>query len=178
MRRLQVWQTVLVLPVFRVSPGWSWPEWFRGVGVGEEFGGQLCSSQRGSYAGYFFFFFKDFRRTELNAYTLDDITAFCLLVFIGGSQFQSSAPVNIPGSFSTSAPFSSPSPSPPIRPHTSPFFSSHLSQPGQSESTFLGPSHSSLGLWTFMQDILDEVKCVLLGQHFIFFFFRTQWNEH
>lgn len=96
-------------------------------------------------------------------YTHDDITAFCFLVFIGGSQFQSSAPVNIPGSFSTSAPFSSPSPSPPIRPHTSPFFSSHLSQPGQSESTFLGPSHSSLGLWTFMQDILDEVKRVLLG---------------
>lgn len=96
-------------------------------------------------------------------YTHDDITAFCLLVFIGGSQFQSSAPVNIPGSFSTSAPFSSPSPSPPIRPHTSPFFSSHLSQPGQSESTFLGPSHSSLGLWTFMQDILDGVKRVLLG---------------
>ncbi|CAG02571.1 unnamed protein product, partial [Tetraodon nigroviridis] len=65
---------------------------------------------------------------------------------VGGSQFQSSAPVNIPGSFSTSAPFSSPSPSPPIRPHTSPFFSSHLSQPSQSENTFLGPSHSSLGL--------------------------------
>uniref|UniRef100_A0A8C3GAP6 Unk zinc finger n=1 Tax=Cyclopterus lumpus TaxID=8103 RepID=A0A8C3GAP6_CYCLU len=67
-------------------------------------------------------------------------------VMSGGSQFQSSAPVNIPGSFSSSAPFCSPSPSPPIRPHTSPFFSSHLSQPGQSESTFLGPSHSSLGL--------------------------------
>lgn len=96
-------------------------------------------------------------------YTHDEITAYCLLVFIGGSQFQSSAPVNIPGSFSTSAPFSSPSPSPPIRPHTSPFFSSHLSQPGQSESTFLGPSHSSLGLWTFMRDIFDRVKRVLLG---------------
>ncbi|XP_037610564.1 RING finger protein unkempt homolog [Sebastes umbrosus] len=67
-------------------------------------------------------------------------------VMLGGSQFQSSAPVNIPGSFSSSAPFSSPSPSPPIRPHTSPFFTSHLSQPSQSESTFLGPSHSSLGL--------------------------------
>uniref|UniRef100_A0A673CNK8 Unk zinc finger n=1 Tax=Sphaeramia orbicularis TaxID=375764 RepID=A0A673CNK8_9TELE len=67
-------------------------------------------------------------------------------VMLGGSQLQSSAPVNIPGSFSSSAPFSSPSPSPPIRPHASPFFSSHLPQPGQSESTFLGPSHSSLGL--------------------------------
>uniref|UniRef100_A0A3P8WXR2 Unk zinc finger n=1 Tax=Cynoglossus semilaevis TaxID=244447 RepID=A0A3P8WXR2_CYNSE len=69
-----------------------------------------------------------------------------LFVIAGGSQFQSSAPVNIPGSFSSSAPFSSPSPSPPIRPHTSPFFSAHLSQPGQSEGSFLGPSHSSLGL--------------------------------
>ncbi|XP_026207042.1 RING finger protein unkempt homolog isoform X2 [Anabas testudineus] len=68
-------------------------------------------------------------------------------VMLGGSQLQSSAPVNIPGSFSSSAPFSSPSPSPPIRPHASPFFSTHLSQPGQSESSsFLGPSHSSLGL--------------------------------
>uniref|UniRef100_A0A3Q1F5J6 Unk zinc finger n=1 Tax=Acanthochromis polyacanthus TaxID=80966 RepID=A0A3Q1F5J6_9TELE len=67
-------------------------------------------------------------------------------VMLGGSQLQSSAPVNIPGSFSSSAPFSSPSPSPPVRPHASPFFSTHLSQPGQSESTFLGPSHSSLGL--------------------------------
>ncbi|XP_029384117.1 RING finger protein unkempt homolog [Echeneis naucrates] len=66
-------------------------------------------------------------------------------VMLGGSQLQSSAPVNIPGSFSSSAPFSSPSPSPPIRPHASPFFS-HLSQPGQSDSSFLGPSHSSLGL--------------------------------
>ncbi|XP_033936018.1 RING finger protein unkempt homolog [Pseudochaenichthys georgianus] len=65
---------------------------------------------------------------------------------LGGSQFQSSAPVNIPGSFSSSAPFSSPSPSPPIRTHSSPFFSTPLSQPSQSESTFLGPSHSSLGL--------------------------------
>uniref|UniRef100_A0A3Q0T060 Unk zinc finger n=1 Tax=Amphilophus citrinellus TaxID=61819 RepID=A0A3Q0T060_AMPCI len=67
-------------------------------------------------------------------------------VMLGGSQLQSSAPVNIPGSFSSSAAFSSPSPSPPVRPHASPFFSTHLSQPGQSESTFLGPSHSSLGL--------------------------------
>uniref|UniRef100_A0A3Q3GMR3 Unk zinc finger n=1 Tax=Labrus bergylta TaxID=56723 RepID=A0A3Q3GMR3_9LABR len=67
-------------------------------------------------------------------------------VVLGGSQFQSSAPVNIPGSFSSSAPFSSPSPSPPIRPQPSPFFSTHLPQPGQSENTFLGPSHSSLGL--------------------------------
>ncbi|KAI9529409.1 hypothetical protein NQZ68_011117 [Dissostichus eleginoides] len=65
---------------------------------------------------------------------------------LGGSQFQSSAPVNIPGSFSSSAPFSSHSPSPPIRTHSSPFFSTPLSQPSQSESTFLGPSHSSLGL--------------------------------
>uniref|UniRef100_A0A667Z942 Unk zinc finger n=1 Tax=Myripristis murdjan TaxID=586833 RepID=A0A667Z942_9TELE len=67
-------------------------------------------------------------------------------VMLGGNQLQSSAPVNIPGSLSSSAPFSSPSPSPPIRPHASPFFSTHLSQPGQSESSFLGPSHSSLGL--------------------------------
>ncbi|XP_013885057.1 RING finger protein unkempt homolog [Austrofundulus limnaeus] len=66
-------------------------------------------------------------------------------VMLGGSQLQSSAPVNIPGSFSSSAPFSSPSPSPPVRPQASPFFSTHLSQP-QSESPFLGPSHSSLGL--------------------------------
>lgn len=67
-------------------------------------------------------------------------------VMLGGSQIQSSAPVNIPGSFSSSAPFRSPSPSPPIRPHASSFLSSHLSNPGQSESPFLGPSHSSLGL--------------------------------
>ncbi|XP_041733675.1 RING finger protein unkempt homolog [Coregonus clupeaformis] len=65
---------------------------------------------------------------------------------LGGNQLQSSAPVNIPGSLCSSAPFSSPSPSPPIRAHQSPFFSSHLSQPSQSESSFLGPSHSSLGL--------------------------------
>uniref|UniRef100_A0A673XR74 Unk zinc finger n=1 Tax=Salmo trutta TaxID=8032 RepID=A0A673XR74_SALTR len=65
---------------------------------------------------------------------------------LGGNQLKSSAPVNIPGSLCSSAPFSSPSPSPPIRAHQSPFFSAHLSQPGQSESSFLGPSHSSLGL--------------------------------
>ncbi|XP_070962413.1 RING finger protein unkempt homolog isoform X3 [Oncorhynchus clarkii lewisi] len=65
---------------------------------------------------------------------------------LGGNQLQSSAPVNIPGSLCSSAPFSSPLPSPPIRVHQSPFFSAHLSQPGQSESSFLGPSHSSLGL--------------------------------
>ncbi|XP_048869247.1 RING finger protein unkempt homolog isoform X2 [Brienomyrus brachyistius] len=64
----------------------------------------------------------------------------------GGSQLQSSAPVNIPGSFSSSAPFRSPSPSPPVRALTSPFLSAHLPQPGQSEGSFLGPSHSSLGL--------------------------------
>ncbi|XP_061665759.1 RING finger protein unkempt homolog isoform X2 [Syngnathoides biaculeatus] len=67
-------------------------------------------------------------------------------VRLGGSRLQSSAPVNIPGSFSSSAPFSSPSPSPPIRPRTSPFFSTQLSQVGQHESPFLGRSHSSLGL--------------------------------
>uniref|UniRef100_A0A3Q2GGV8 Unk zinc finger n=1 Tax=Cyprinodon variegatus TaxID=28743 RepID=A0A3Q2GGV8_CYPVA len=67
-------------------------------------------------------------------------------VMLGGSQIQSSAPVNIPGSFSSSAPFSSPSPSPPVRPQASPFFSPHPSQPSLSESPFLGPSHSSLGL--------------------------------
>ncbi|XP_038830824.1 RING finger protein unkempt homolog [Salvelinus namaycush] len=65
---------------------------------------------------------------------------------LGGNQLQSSAPVNIPGTLCSSAPFSSPSPSPPIRTHQSPFFSSHLSQPSKSESSFLGPSHSSLGL--------------------------------
>ncbi|XP_057682268.1 RING finger protein unkempt homolog isoform X2 [Corythoichthys intestinalis] len=67
-------------------------------------------------------------------------------VRLGETRLQSSAPVNIPGSFSTSAPFSSPSPSPPIRPRTSSLFSTHLPQPGQQESPFLGPSHSSLGL--------------------------------
>ncbi|XP_028988996.1 RING finger protein unkempt homolog isoform X1 [Betta splendens] len=68
-------------------------------------------------------------------------------IMLGGSQIQSSAPVNIPGSFSSSAPFSSPSPSPPIRPQASPFFSAHRSQPSQSDSNpFLGPSHGSLGL--------------------------------
>ncbi|KAM6951473.1 RING finger protein unkempt homolog [Aplochiton taeniatus] len=67
-------------------------------------------------------------------------------LMLGGNQLQSSAPVNIPGSLSNSAPFSSPSPSPPIRAHASPFFSTHLSQPCQSESSFLGPGHSSLGL--------------------------------
>ncbi|KAL0984054.1 hypothetical protein UPYG_G00136490 [Umbra pygmaea] len=65
---------------------------------------------------------------------------------LGGNQLQSSAPVNIPGSLCSSAPFSSPSPSPPIRAHQSPFFSSHLTTHGQSESSFLGTSHSSLGL--------------------------------
>uniref|UniRef100_A0A674ERF4 Unk zinc finger n=1 Tax=Salmo trutta TaxID=8032 RepID=A0A674ERF4_SALTR len=44
---------------------------------------------------------------------------------LGGNQLQSSAPVNIPGTLCSSAPFSSPS---------------------KSESSFLGPSHSSLGL--------------------------------
>ncbi|CAB1338176.1 unnamed protein product [Coregonus sp. 'balchen'] len=53
---------------------------------------------------------------------------------------------SVVGSLCSSAPFSSPSPSPPIRAHQSPFFSSHLSQPSKSESSFLGPSHSSLGL--------------------------------
>ncbi|XP_056433598.1 RING finger protein unkempt homolog [Gadus chalcogrammus] len=67
-------------------------------------------------------------------------------VMLGGSHLQSSAPVNIPGSLSSSAPFSSPSPSPPVRTHTSPFFSSHLSQLGQSESGYMGQSHGSLGL--------------------------------
>lgn len=86
--------------------------------------------------------------------------------FKGGSQFQSSAPVNIPGSFSSSAPFSSPSPSPPIRQHTSPFFSSHLSQPSQSESTFLGPSHSSLGLLDYIY--LIESMCALFSDIAIF----------
>lgn len=78
--------------------------------------------------------------------THTEISLMDICLSLGGSQFQSSAPVNIPGSFSSSAPFTSPSPSPPVRPHASPFFSTHLPQPGQSESTFLGPSHSSLGL--------------------------------
>uniref|UniRef100_A0A4W5PU50 Unk zinc finger n=1 Tax=Hucho hucho TaxID=62062 RepID=A0A4W5PU50_9TELE len=63
---------------------------------------------------------------------------------LGGNQLQSSAPVNIPGSLCSAAPFTLPSP--PIRAHQSPFFSAHLSQTGQSESSFLGPSQSSLGL--------------------------------
>ncbi|XP_077358557.1 RING finger protein unkempt homolog isoform X1 [Festucalex cinctus] len=67
-------------------------------------------------------------------------------VRLGGNRLQSSAPVNIPGSFSTPAPFSSPSPSPPIRPRASPFFSTQLSQPGQQENPFLSTSHGSLGL--------------------------------
>ncbi|KAL2101845.1 hypothetical protein ACEWY4_003606 [Coilia grayii] len=66
-------------------------------------------------------------------------------LIMGGSQLQSSAPVNIPGSFSGSTPFISPSPSPPVRAHHSPFLT-HLPHSSQSESTFLGPSHSSLGL--------------------------------
>ncbi|XP_030631114.1 RING finger protein unkempt homolog [Chanos chanos] len=65
-------------------------------------------------------------------------------LMLGGSQLQSSAPVNIPGSLSSSSPFRSPSPSPPIRAH--PFLSTQLSQPSQSESSFLGHSHGSLGL--------------------------------
>ncbi|KAL7856689.1 hypothetical protein SRHO_G00155880 [Serrasalmus rhombeus] len=67
-------------------------------------------------------------------------------LMIGGSQLRSSAPVNIPGSLSSPSTFRSPSPSPPIRAHTSPFLSAQLSQPSQSESSFLGASHSSLGL--------------------------------
>lgn len=150
----------------RVSPRWSRPEWFRRVGIGEELGEQLCSAQCGSYAGYFkqwkkiaqqkYIQFKYEQKSHrLAVLCICSWTSqfFCLFAFPGGSQFQSSAPVNIPGSFSSSAPFSSPSPSPPIRPHASPFFSTHISQPGQSESTFLGPSHSSLGLWNLIQDI-------------------------
>lgn len=64
----------------------------------------------------------------------------------GGSLLQSSAPVNIPGSLSSSASFHSASPSPPVS------LSSHfLQQPqghlSQSENTFLGTSasHGSLG---------------------------------
>ncbi|XP_066560991.1 RING finger protein unkempt homolog isoform X2 [Amia ocellicauda] len=67
-------------------------------------------------------------------------------IMIGGSLLQSSAPVNIPGSLSSSASFHSTSPSPPIGALSSHFLSSHLQQPSQSESTFLGNSHSSLGL--------------------------------
>lgn len=67
-------------------------------------------------------------------------------LMLGGSQLQSSAPVNIPGSLSSSSPFRSPSPSPPIRAHHSPFLSAQRSQPSQSESSFLGTSHGSLGL--------------------------------
>ncbi|XP_051959554.1 RING finger protein unkempt homolog isoform X1 [Xyrauchen texanus] len=65
---------------------------------------------------------------------------------LGSSQLQSSAPVNIPGSLSSPSPFRSHSPSPPIRAHRSPFLSTQLSQPSQSESSFLGSSHGSLGL--------------------------------
>ncbi|KAJ8334075.1 hypothetical protein SKAU_G00397140 [Synaphobranchus kaupii] len=79
--------------------------------------------------------------------SLDSSTAVPRVgVMLGGSQLQSSAPVNIPGSFSSSGPFRSPSPSPPIRALPSPFLSAHLPQPSQSEGSFLGPSHSSLGL--------------------------------
>lgn len=92
----------------------------------------------------------------------------CVFGFAGGSQFQSSAPVNIPGSFSSSAPFSSPSPSPPIRPHASPFFSAHLSQPGQSDSPFLGPSHSSLGLWNHANAFCSEGCCEVRRGSLIF----------
>uniref|UniRef100_A0A8C1FED1 Unk zinc finger n=1 Tax=Cyprinus carpio carpio TaxID=630221 RepID=A0A8C1FED1_CYPCA len=67
-------------------------------------------------------------------------------LMLGGSQLQSSAPVNIPGSLSSPSPFRSPSPSPPIRAHHSPFLSAQLPQPSQSESSFLGTSHGSLGL--------------------------------
>ncbi|TRY60315.1 hypothetical protein DNTS_013650 [Danionella cerebrum] len=67
-------------------------------------------------------------------------------LMLGGSQLQSSAPVNIPGSLSSPSPFRSPSPSPPIRAHHPPFLSAQLPQPSQSESSFLGTSHSSLGL--------------------------------
>ncbi|KAM9461932.1 RING finger protein unkempt homolog isoform 1-T1 [Clarias gariepinus] len=67
-------------------------------------------------------------------------------LMLGGSQLQSSAPVNIPGSLSSPSPFRSASPSPPIRAHASPFLSAQLPPPTQSESSFLGPSHSSLGL--------------------------------
>ncbi|XP_049320268.1 RING finger protein unkempt homolog [Astyanax mexicanus] len=67
-------------------------------------------------------------------------------LMLGGSPHQSSAPVNIPGSLSSPSPFRSPSPSPPIRAHASPFLSTQLSQHSQSESSFLGASHSSLGL--------------------------------
>lgn len=74
---------------------------------------------------------------------------FLLSFSTGGSQLQSSAPVNIPGSLSSPSPFRSPSPSPPIRAHHSPFLSAQLPQPSQSESSFLGTSHGSLGLCYF-----------------------------
>ncbi|XP_026879047.2 RING finger protein unkempt homolog [Electrophorus electricus] len=67
-------------------------------------------------------------------------------LMLGGNQLQSSAPVNIPGSLSSPSPFRSPSPSPPIRAHASPFLAAQLPHPSQSESSFLGASHSSLGL--------------------------------
>ncbi|XP_072260006.1 RING finger protein unkempt homolog isoform X2 [Pyxicephalus adspersus] len=69
------------------------------------------------------------------------------VAMIGGSQMQSSAPVNIPGSISSSASFHSTSPSSPVG------ISSHFMHqaPGahsQSDNTFLSTSatHSSLGL--------------------------------
>lgn len=140
--------------IYRVGLGWSRPEWLWCVGVGEELREQLNFVKCGNDAGYF-------ELTTILVNTVLDMTPnfsfFCL--FSGGSQFQSSAPVNIPGSFSSSAPFGSPSPSPPIRPHTSPFFSSHLSQPSQSENTFLGPSHSSLGWLHYIYNC--ESLCVL-----------------
>lgn len=134
---------------FRICPGRSGPERFWRVCVGEKLREQFHSAQCGSHAWYV---------TNITSVLCDarvDIVAPCLFVHfctLGRSQFQSSAPVNIPGSFGTSAPFSSPSPSPPVRPHTAPFFSSHLSQHSQSESAFLGPAHSSLGLSTSIRD--------------------------
>ncbi|XP_027016230.2 RING finger protein unkempt homolog isoform X1 [Tachysurus fulvidraco] len=90
---------------------------------------------------------------DLNAFgvsalekSLDGSSASSMGLMLGGSQLQSSAPVNIPGSFSSPSPFRSASPSPPIRAHASPFLSAQLPPPTQSESSFLGPSHSSLGL--------------------------------
>ncbi|XP_062858841.1 RING finger protein unkempt homolog [Trichomycterus rosablanca] len=90
---------------------------------------------------------------DLNAFgvsvlekSLESSSMPSMRLMLGGSPLQSSAPVNIPGSLSSPSAFRSPSPSPPIRAHASPFLSAQLPHSSQSETSFLGPSHSSLGL--------------------------------
>uniref|UniRef100_A0AAY3ZXR8 C3H1-type domain-containing protein n=1 Tax=Denticeps clupeoides TaxID=299321 RepID=A0AAY3ZXR8_9TELE len=88
----------------------------------------------------------DFSMSSLEKSLESSTTLPSVGLMFGRNQLQSSAPVNIPGSLSSPTPFRSPSPSPPIRTHASPFLSAPLSQPSQLEGSYLGPSHSSLGL--------------------------------